>query len=432
MTDSLNRRTFLGTSAVAAAGLTVIGSAVNAEESAADKKLKTVTVGVMGLKRGGALGATFAKTPGVVIKYACDIDKGRAEKGAKSFNKINPDKTTAITELQQLLDDKEVDVLVCAAPNHWHAPATILGCNAGKHVYVEKPCSHNAAEGEMMVASARKHKRCVQMGTQRRSSPSMMAGIKELHDGVIGRVFSARSFYHSARGTIGKGKPAEVPEGYNYELWQGPAPRRPYVDNLVHYNWHWRWHWGNGELGNNGVHSLDLCRWGMQVDYPTQVSSGGGRYRFDDDQETPDTHVVSYEFGDKGQITWQCQSNSRHDAPFVVFFGEKGSLEMDGSGGYVIYNEKRKEVKRSKDNQRGETEHVANFIDAVRKNDHTSLNQEIESGHISTMLCHLGNIAQRTGRTINCDTQNGHIVGDDEAMKTYWGREYEPGWEPKV
>lgn len=429
----LDRRTFLGTSAIAAAGagLSAAGSLTQTDDKI-NKELKTVTIGVMGLSRGRNLGGTFAKTPGVVIKYACDIDKNRAEAGAKYFNKINPGKTTAITELQQLLDDKEVDALVCAAPNHWHAPATILGCHAGKHVYVEKPCSHNAAEGEMMVAAARKHKRCVQMGTQRRSSPSVIAGIKELHDGVIGRVFSARSFYHNARGPIGTGKPAKVPEHVNYDLWQGPAPRRPYVDNLVHYNWHWRWHWGNGELGNNGVHSLDLCRWGMKVDFPTQISSGGGRYRFDDDQETPDTHVVSFEFGDTGQITWQCQSNSRNNAPFVIFFGEKGSLEMDGRGGYVIYNEKRKEIKKSASTQVGETEHVANFIDAVRANDHTSLNQEIESGHTSTMMCHLGNIAQRTGRTINCDPKNGHIIGDDEAMKKFWGREYEPGWEPKI
>ncbi len=429
MTDSLNRRTFLGTSAVAAAGLSAVGNLVQANDK---KEPKTITVGVMGLSRGRALGGTFAKTPGVVVKYACDIDKNRAAAGAKYFNKINAGKTTPITELQQLLDDKEVDALVCAAPNHWHAPATILACNAGKHVYVEKPCSHNAAEGEMMVAAARKHHRCVQMGTQRRSAPTAMAAIKELHDGVIGRVFSARSFYHNARGTIGKGKLAKVPEHVNYDLWQGPAPRRPYVDNLVHYNWHWRWHWGNGELGNNGVHSLDLCRWGMQVDYPTQISSGGGRYRFDDDQETPDTHVVSYEFGDQGQITWQCQSNSRHKAPFVVFFGEKGSMEIDGRAGYVIYNPKHKAIKKVSSQTAGEPEHVANFIDAIRANDYKSLNQEIESGHMSTMLCHLGNIAQRTGRTINCNSKNGHIIGDDDAIKKYWAREYEKGWEPKV
>ena len=426
MSNKFDRRQFLGTTAVTTAGLTVAGKLAQAS-TAANRK---VVVGVMWAQRGRSLANTFSKTKDVVVKYICDVDEQRANNGANFLNKSEGNKTIPIFDFQKILDDKEVDALVCAAPNHWHGPATILGCSAGKHVYVEKPCSHNPAEGEMMIAAARKNKRCVQMGTQRRSAPAHIEAIQKIRDGVIGRVYSARSFYSASRGPIGTGKPAEVPKNLNYDLWQGPAPRKPYIDNLVHYNWHWRWHWGNGELGNNGVHSLDLCRWGLGVEYPERVVSSGDRYRFDDDQETPDTHVVAFEFGDIGQITWQALSCNRHHFPFAIFFGEKGTLEMTNAG-YIIYDHRDKKIGEGNGSQ-GQPEHIQNFVDAIRSDDPTSLNQEIESGHKSTLLCHLGNIAQRTGKTITCDPKNGHILDNPEAMEKYWKREYEKGWEPKV
>jgi predicted dehydrogenase len=285
----------------------------------------------------------------------------------------------------------------------------------------------------MMVAAARKHNRAVQMGSQRRSAVKIMEGIQLLKEGAIGRVYYSRGWYANTRGSIGQGKPVAVPSTLDYDLWQGPAPQRPYVDNLVHYNWHWRWHWGNGELGNNGIHALDVCRWGLGVDYPTRVVSAGGRYAFDDDQETADTHTVSFEFPGKKQILWEglsCNRNGINQSGFgVTFHGETGSMEI-GDGGFVLYDDRNKEVKKANLN-RGDTEHIVNFLEAIRSEKPLSLNAEIEDGHKSTLLCHLGNIAHRTGRALTCDPQNGHILNDKDAMKL-WAREYNPQWEPKV
>jgi predicted dehydrogenase len=248
----------------------------------------------------------------------------------------------------------------------------------------------------------------------------------------------ARAWYNNTRLTLGRGKQTSVPANFNYELWQGPAPRVPYTEYLDtgakdytrHYNWHWFWHYGNGELGNNGVHALDVCRWGMGVDYPIRVTSSGGRYAFDDDQQTPDTHCVAYEFPGRKQITWEGLSCNNASLGFVTFYGEKGSLALNGSGAYVIYDVKGKELKKVAGSMKDD-DHVGNFLAAIRDEKPRNLNAEIQEGYKSTLLCHLGNIAQRTGRTLNCNAENGHILGDEKAM-AYWSREYEKGWEPKV
>lgn len=429
MPEALTRRHFLGQ---AMAGSAMAGWALGQRPArAAQSPSNKLLVGVMGLSRGSSLATSFAREPGVEIKYLCDTDASRTGSVAQMFESKLGMRPQAISDFRRILDDREVDVLVCAAPNHWHAPATILACSAGKHVYVEKPCSHNPREGELMVEAARKHNRAVQMGSQRRSGPGTIEAMRRLHEGVIGRVYLSRSWYNNARGTIGRGKPAPVPENLDYELWQGPAPRRPYIDNRIPYNWHWFWHWGNGELGNNGVHTLDLCRWGLEADYPLRVTSSGGRYHFDDDQETPDTQTVCLEFEGKKQITWEGLSCNRHRAGFVAFFGDKGTLELDSNGSFIVFDAGDKEIDRFKSSSLGDQEHIANFVAAIRSGQPQSLNAEIAEGHKSTLLCHLGNIAQRTGHTLNCDPQNGHILGNDEA-KQLWAREYEPGWEPKV
>jgi len=428
MSTPIDRRGFLGTTLAAGAAVAVSQGVARADDAA-----RPLTIGVMGLSRGRSLCSTFSKQDGVKLKYVCDIDESRLNGAAESLESELGYKPQAIADFREMLKDDDLDIFVCAAPNHWHAPATIMACNAGKHVYVEKPCSHNPWEGETMVQAARKHKRVVQMGTQRRSSSAFQEAMRLLQEEqIIGRVYLARAWYNNLRPSIGHGKPAEPPEVLDYDLWQGPAPRQPFLDNTLHYNWHWRWHCGNGELGNNGVHSLDICRWGLGVSFPNRVTSSGGRYRWDDDQETPDTQTVCYEFDGEMQITWEGLSCNKHkiETGFVAFYGEEGTMTIDASGNYVAYDRSEKVIKDEK-GKMDDADHINNFLDAVRENKPESLNAEIEIGHTSTLLCHLGNIAQRTGHTINVDSSNGHIIDDADAQKL-WKREYEPGWEPKI
>jgi predicted dehydrogenase len=335
-----------------------------------------------------------------------------------------------IGDFRKILDDPKVDAIVIAAPDHWHAPATILACAAGKHVYVEKPCSHNAREGELMVAAARKHQRVVQLGTQRRSWPGLIEGIDKLHNGAIGRVISARCYYFNNRSSIGRGTEKPVPEWLDYALWQGPAPERPYRDNTLHYNWHWFWHWGTGELGNNGVHMIDVARWGLQVDYASRVMCLGGKFRYDDDQETPDTGTAIFDFGDK-QIVWENRSwtaRTKLDPDYDIgFFGDKGSLVIRG-GAYAVYDLEGKEIDKGSGSG-GDTTHQQNFLDAIRE--HKAPHAEIEEGFKSSLLCHVGNISGRLGHAVTLDPQTHQIV-DDPAAAQLWSREYRSGWEPKV
>jgi predicted dehydrogenase len=285
----------------------------------------------------------------------------------------------------------------------------------------------------------------LQMGNQRRSWPNVVAAIKELHGGIIGRPYFAKAWYSNNRASIGRGKEVEVPSWLNYELWQGPAPRQPYRDNLIHYNWHWFWNWGTGESLNNGTHMVDLARWGLGVEYPVRVSSAGGRYRYQDDWQTPDTQVINLEFDNNSAITWEGRScNGRsieENTAGTMFYGENGSLLIESGNSYKIYDLKNKLVKEVKNDfttdarntadpsQELDALHIQNFFDGIRKG--TKLASDIKGGHQSTLLMQLGNIALRSGRTLNIDPKNGHILNDKEAMK-YWSREYQPGWEPKL
>jgi predicted dehydrogenase len=380
--------------------------------------------------RGSDLAASFARLPDVEIAYICDVDERAIAKGQKAAGSAGGATPKAVRDFRRILDDPQVDALVIAAPDHWHTPATILACAAGKHVYVEKPASHNAREGELAVAAARKHNRVVQLGTQRRSMPGVIEGIAKVREGALGRVLFSRGWYTAARGGIGRGVPAPVPAWLDWTLWQGPAPGRPYRNNVVHYNWHWFWHWGTGELGNNGIHALDLCRWGLNVDYPRRVTSGGGRYFFDDDQETPDTNVVTFDFGDKA-IAWEGRSCQRHgfenSAFGAAFYGDKGTLVIDGSG-YVQFDADDKPLPRV-NGSGSDDPHLSNFLDSIRAGRRP--NADIEEGHKSTLLCHTGNIAWRVGRELNCDPGTGRTLGDKAAARL-WAREYRKGWEPRV
>src|SRR5262249_21396674 len=334
---------FLATTAAAGAALGLAGAATAAPAPAQGGNDR-LSIGVIGTGgRGTELARAFQRQTGAAVTFVCDVDQARATAAAQGVARVPGGPAPKVPQnFEHVLADKTVNAVVIATCNHWHAPATILACAAGKHVYVEKPCSHNPREGELMVEAARKHKRHVQMGNQRRSWPKIIEAMEELHKGVIGRAYFSQSWYTNNRGSIGQGKPGPVPEGLDYALWQGPAPKREFRSNYLHYNWHWVSPWGNGELGNNGVHMIDLCRWGLGVDYPSQVTSAGGRFHFADDQETPDTHVVSFTFPDRKTITWQGMSCSQlpdNRVADVMFVGEKGSLAIRG-GGYTIYDPK--------------------------------------------------------------------------------------------
>lgn len=443
------RRNFIKTAAIGTAALSFGGILPGFSAKSYGNILgsnEKIRVAMMGVNsRGLALATNFASQANCEVAYVCDVDSRAADKCIQKVEGVQKKRPMAQADFRKALEVKDIDALVIAAPDHWHAPAAILASQAGKHVYLEKPASHNPNEGEILLAAASKFKNVIQMGNQRRSWPNVVAAIKELHNGVIGRPYFAKTWYTNNRASIGIGKPTAVPTWLDFELWQGPAPRREFKDNLIHYNWHWFWHWGTGEALNNGTHMVDLARWGMQVDYPTKVSSAGGRYRYQDDWQTPDTQVINLEFGNKGAITWEGRScNGRTiegSSVGVIFYGENGTLQIDGNNAYIIHDLKNKVIKEVKNDvavdatnltnpsQSLDAIHIQNFFDGIKKG--TKVNADILNGHISTLLVQLGNIAQRTGATLNIDPKNGHILQNKEALK-YWSREYQKGWEPKV
>ena len=428
----MKRRRFVKTVSSAAVGLV-------APRFVTGSPSETVVVCVMGLNgRGTELAKRFAKTPNAEIASVCDVD---ATVLAKAAATLGVKKT--IGDFRRALDDKSIDALVIATPDHWHAPATILALSAGKHVYLEKPCSQNPREGELLVDAQRKAKRVVQMGTQRRSSPRMIEAIQAIRDGIIGRPYFARAWYANRRQSIGRGKPVPVPTNLDYELWQGPAPRTPYMDNVIHYNWHWFRRWGTGEINNNGTHEIDVARWALGVDRPVRVTSAGGRYHFEDDWQFTDTQEAAFEFEGGRAIAWQGRSCNPYPVEGrgrgTIVHGTTGTMVVDQDG-YTVYDMDKKVVKQnvmppsndplapSGDDQLTAL-HIANFVDGVRTG--SPVTQPIDEGAKTNLLCHLGNIAQWTGRALRIDPTNGHILGDDAAM-AHWSREYAPGWAPIV
>lgn len=445
------RREFIKKMAVTTAGLAIGGKAFSFTAKSykriigANDRIHVAIIGLNG--RGSSMAGTFARQKNLEIGTVCDVD-------SRTIPKIQQKVTAAgqVTapkgekDCRKVLQDKNIDAIYIATPDHWHAPLTIMGCQAGKHVYVEKPVSHNPHEGELAVAAARKYDRIVQMGAQRRSSPAMIQCIEELHGGVIGRVYLAKAWYTNNR-KANYLKPGTVPDWLDYDLWQGPAPRTPYQDGLIHYNWHWFWSWGTGEALNNGTHEVDVARWGLGVEFPTRVSSVGGRYQFKDDWQTPDTQIVAMDYPGRVSLMWENRSSNGRKIEGadrgVIFYGENGSVDTDGED-YTIYDLSGKLVKQVKSTAPQsavegrntaspslgmDSLHVANFLDAIRNNRRP--NCDVELGYRSVMAMQLGNISWRVGRDLHLDPKNGHILNDPEAQKL-WSRTYEPGWEPKV
>jgi predicted dehydrogenase len=414
MRESCNRRTFIGAGA-AAVGL-IGGRPVRAGAN------ERVRIAVIGLRsRGTEHAKMFAANPHAEVVALCDVDDLMIAKPAKAVESATGKAPRAEKDFRRLLDDKSIDAFSIATPDHWHGLLTVLACQAGKDVYVEKPASHNVVEGRRMVDAARKYDRVVQLGTQKRSTPHVLDAIEHLKSGAIGKVCMAKTWCHQKRVNIGHGHSSDVPPSVDYAMWQGPAPDRPFYSNRLHYNWHWFWHWGTGELGNNGIHAVDVARWGLGVEAPLSVASSGGKFFFDDDQETPDTQVATWEFP---HACLTCEHRIWSDHPSegtlfgVAFLGDKGTLVVDDKGWRV-------EQGGGKRREEGQSLHVQNFVDCVKSRKRP--NADIEIGHLSTRLCLFGNIAHRTGKKLTFDSATESFK--DAAADALLAREYSSRFE---
>jgi len=452
----MDRRHFLMSSAAAfGAASTMMGTPSDTV------RVAVIGVGGQGKKLGGRGVAHingYNKLPNVEIVAMCDVDQTHLDHGVSLVAKGK--KPKAYTDIRKVLEDKDIDVISIATPNHWHTLMTVWACQAGKDVYVEKPCSHNIFEAKQIVAAARKYDRIVQQGSQIRSSLAVQEAVQHMRDGLIGDVYLSRGLCFKWRDTIGRTPVTDVPPGVDYNLWLGPAPAtHGFSMNRFHYNWHWFWDTGNGDLGNQGIHEVDVARWGLGVKYPTKVSAIGGHFMFDDDQETPNTLNCAFEFNEDGKHKmmefevrhWMTNGEAtvghpvtrpgearaaqpetgdgdapprpgvrNSDAIGNLFYGSKGFLDVDSYSSYKSW------LGRGQDpgpaNNKG-GDHFLNFLEAVRSRKREHLNAEIEEGAASTVLVHLANISYRVGRTIHFDSKTMTCVGDAEANK-YLTRAY--------
>ena len=436
------RREFVETLVTGAAGLAVATTAKSyGQIMGSNERLNFAVIGLNG--RGYAhLSSLKTNKSAARITHVCDVDTRILQKFADATQKEMGEAPATGQDFRKILEQKDVDAITIASPDHWHTPMAIAGLQAGKHVYVEKPCSHNPAEGALLVEAQQKYGKLVQMGTQQRSSPHTIEAIEKIRGGAIGRPYFAKAWYVNDRKSIGTGKEAPVPPQLDWDLWQGPAPRRPYKDNVHPYNWHWFRIYGTGETLNNGTHEVDVCRWALGVDYPKRVTSSGGRYQFKDDWQFYDTLVTSFEYDDQ-MISWEGKS-----CQGMKFYGrDRGTTVMGTNGtvlidrdGYEMYDLKGKKMNEFKTGLKTLSSdllgrdsmtdaHFANFIAGIRKGE--KLNAPIAVGNVAVTMLQLSNIAWEVNRELHLDPKDGKIQDDAEAMKM-WGREYEPGWEPHV
>jgi predicted dehydrogenase len=441
--EMVTRREFLDTLAVGAAGL-AIGSTAKSygQIMGSNDRLNFAVIG-LNSRAYAHLSALKANKANARIAYVCDVDSNILKKFAAGTEKEMGEAPVTEKDFRIVLQKKDVDAITIATPDHWHAPMAIAGLQAGKHVYVEKPCSHNPAEGALLVQAQQKYQKLVQMGTQQRSSPHTIEIVDKIHNGLIGRAYFAKAWYSNIRKSIGVGKEAQVPAQLDWDLWQGPAPRQPYKDNVQPYNWHWFRIWGTGETLNNGTHEIDVCRWALGVDYPQRITASGGRYHFKDDWQFYDTLMTSYTYEDK-MISWECKCCNgmkfygRDRGSTIV--GTTGSVLVDRDG-YEVYDLKGNKTDEFKANKEKTSSsdltgrdsmtdmHFANFIAAIRKGD--KLNAPIAIGNVAVTMLQLSNVAWEVNRELQLDTTDGKIQNDSAAMKM-WGREYEKGWAPHL
>jgi len=400
-----------------------------------------VQFGIIGLHgRGYAHMESIKFTGNASVTHVCDVDGLELDKFTAATREALGSAPAKEKDFRRLLESKEVDAVTIATPEHWHTPMAIAALQAGKHVYVEKPCSHNPREGELLVQAQKKYGLHVQMGNQQRSSPHTIEIMQKIRAGIIGRPYFGKAWYCNTRKSIGVGNVVPVPQHLDWDLWQGPAPRRPYKDNIHPYNWHWFWHWGTGETLNNGTHEVDLCRWAMGVGYPKIVTASGGRYHYHDDWEFYDTLVTNFEYDD-AMITWEGMScngkQTEGRGRGAIIHGTGGSVLVD-RGGYEVFNLDDRKVDEYQSGSETSTadlrsqdsmtdRHMQNLVNAIRGGE--SLRSPIVEGNVSVTMLQLSNIAWKLNRTLRLDTSSGHIIDDPQAS-ALCTREYEKGWEP--
>ena len=448
---STNRRNFIKKAAAGAVGVTFANHfSVNAMSAKSYSNIlganDRINVAIQGLGRryDAYKSPIINKENNVKLLYLCDVMKSQRDKAAGNFGKDLNYKIALENDIRKVLEDKNVDAIFMATPDHWHTPGALMAMQAGKHVYLEKPCSHNMSENELVVAAQKKYGKLIQMGNQQRSSVESNSIIKDIHDGIIGDVYKATAFYINRRGRVPNQTKTAPPQGLDWELFQGPAPRRDYTDNTWDYNWHWYgWDYGTAEMGNNATHELDIARWALGVEYPEHVNVRSGKHQFKDDGwEMYDSMEARFVFSGGKIIEWDGQSRNAYNKygreRGTIIYGSNGSVFIDRQG-FELYDLAGKLVRESKsDGAEGgialggggdlTTRHATNFFQAIRGE--AALTSPIEQGAVSQALTHYANIASRIEKSFDVDVNSGRIY-DREAM-ALWSRTYEPGWEPKL
>ena len=424
--SEISRRNFI----VRSTGAGAVGLSTLSKTTAGPRpnnRIRAAVVGVKGRGRDHIMGLTSQKD--VEVAVLCDVDENVLNQRAREFESKHGKRPRVVTDLRRILDDQGIDVVTFATPNHWHALGTIWACQAGKDVYIEKPLSHNIWEGRKLVEATRNYGRIVQHGTQVRSSEAVREGIAKLREGVIGDLYMAKGLCYKFRNTIGRMPDAAVPSGVNYDMWLGPAPARPFSKNRFHYNWHWHWDYGNGDIGNQGVHQMDIARWGLGVGLPTKIQAMGDHFMFNDDQETPNTLLATFHYPSEKKMLvfevrhWITNAEDMGDegnSIGVIFYGTEGIMIIPSYGSYKTFLGKNREPGPSSE-ARGD--HYGNFVEAVRSRRTEDLHANVEEGHQSASLCHLANIAYRTGQTVTFDPVTETFPADRQA-NTHLSRSY--------
>jgi len=396
------------------------------EAFGANDRVRIAVLGVNG--RGYSHVNSIMTLKNAEVVALCDTDLKVANTRAKEFEQTYQKKILVEQDFRKVYDDKNIDAVTIATPNHWHALLAIWACQAGKDVYVEKPATHNISEGRKLIEAAYKYNRMVQHGTQTRSIDVAQEAIQYLHNGTIGRVYMARGLCFRRRADIGDKGITNVPKDLDYDLWCGPAPLVPFTENLVHYNWHWHWNYGNGDVGNQGIHQTDLCLWGLGVGLPEHITSMGGKFLWDDCKEVAEVQTSIYHYPkEKKIIQFEVRNwiTNMEDGVSVgnIFYGDKGYLVFFNGGNYQIYLGEKREKGPGREGNENDALHFSNWIDAIKARDMSILKSPVETAHLSSALAHLGNISYRLGRQLHFDPVAERFIGDEDANNQL-SREY--------